>query len=83
MLRHINKGASVEGVYTVSRWEYPVKAIREAIRNAVVHRDYSLTGKDVKIAIYDDMVEITSRDFYHHQSTMLQWKAVRVMHATK
>ena len=60
MLRHINKGATVEGVYTVSRWEYPVKAIREAIRNAVVHRDYSLTGKDVKVAIYDDMVEITS-----------------------
>ena len=63
VLRHINKGATVEGVYTVSRWEYPVKAIREAIRNAVVHRDYSLTGKDVKVAIYDDMVEITSPGF--------------------
>ena len=60
VLRHINKGATVEGVYTISRWEYPVKAIREAIRNAIVHRDYSLTGKDVKVAIYDDMVEITS-----------------------
>jgi predicted HTH transcriptional regulator len=60
VLRHINKGAIVEGVYTVSRWEYPVKAIREAIRNAVVHRDYSLTGKDVKVAVYDDMVEIAS-----------------------
>jgi len=60
VLRHINKGAVVEGIYTVSRWEYPVKAIREAIRNAVVHRDYSLTGKDVKVAVYDDMVEITS-----------------------
>jgi predicted HTH transcriptional regulator len=35
VLRHINKGATVEGVYTVSRWEYPVKAIREVIRNAV------------------------------------------------
>lgn len=32
VLRHINKGATVEGVYTVSRWEYPVKAIREVIR---------------------------------------------------
>jgi predicted HTH transcriptional regulator len=60
VLRHINKGAVVEGVYTVSRWEYPVKAIREAIRNAIVHRDYSLTGEDVKVAVYDDMVEITS-----------------------
>ncbi len=60
VLRHINKGATVEGVYTVSRWEYPIKAIREVIRNAVVHRDYTLTGKDIKVAIYDDMVEITS-----------------------
>lgn len=60
VLRHINKGAAVRGVYTVSRWEYPVKAIREIIRNAVVHRDYSLTGKDIKVAVYDDMVEITS-----------------------
>ena len=60
VLRHINKGATVEGVYTVSRWEYPIKAVREAIRNAIVHRDYSLTGKDVKVAVYDDMIEITS-----------------------
>lgn len=60
VLRHINKGATVEGVYTVSYWEYPIKAVREAIRNAIVHRDYSLTGKDVKIAVYDDMIEITS-----------------------
>lgn len=59
-LRHINRGATVTGVYTNSRWEYPIKAIREVIRNAVVHRDYSLTGKDIKVAIYDDMVEITS-----------------------
>ncbi|WP_019540720.1 ATP-binding protein [Proteiniphilum acetatigenes] len=59
-MRHINRGAVVEGVYTVSRWEYPVKAIRETIRNAVVHRQYALTGKDIKVAVYDDMVEITS-----------------------
>lgn len=60
VLRHINKGASIQGVYTVSRWEYPVKAIREIIRNACVHRQYSLTGKDIKVAIYDDMIEVTS-----------------------
>ena len=50
----------MEGIYTIARWEYPVKAIREIIRNAVVHRDYSLMGKDIKVAVYDDMVEITS-----------------------
>lgn len=40
--------------------KYPVKAIREVIRNVIVHRDYSLTGKDVKVSINDNMVEITS-----------------------
>ncbi|MBU2651645.1 MAG: putative DNA binding domain-containing protein, partial [Bacteroidetes bacterium] len=60
VLRHVNKGAEVKGVYTESRWEYPVKAIREVIRNAVAHRDYSLTGKDIKVAIYDNMIEVTS-----------------------
>lgn len=60
VLRHINKGASVTGVYTKSHWEYPIKAIRETIRNAVIHRDYTLSGKDIKIAIYDDLIEITS-----------------------
>ncbi len=35
-------------------------AVREAIINAIVHRDYSLTGKDIKVAIFDDMLEITS-----------------------
>ena len=60
VLRHINQDAHVEGVYTISHWEYPVKAIREVLRNAVVHRQYSLTGKDIKVAIYDDMIEVTS-----------------------
>ena len=58
--RHVDEGSVIEGVYTKGRWEYPIDAIREALRNAVVHRDYSLTGKDIKVAIYDDMVEITS-----------------------
>jgi ATP-dependent DNA helicase RecG len=60
VLRHINEGAIIKGVYTEKRWEYPIKAVREALRNAVVHRDYSLSGKDIKVAIYDDMIEITS-----------------------
>ncbi len=60
VLRNINQSGSIQGVYTVSRWEYPVKALREIIRNAVVHRQYSLAGKDIKIAVYDDMIEITS-----------------------
>jgi len=61
VLRHISEGsADYTGVYRNDRWEYPVIAIREVIRNAVIHRDYSLTGKDIKIAVFDDKIEITS-----------------------
>ncbi len=60
VIRHINQTATVDGVYTVSQWEYPIDAIREILRNAVVHRQYSREGMSIKLAIYDDMVEITS-----------------------
>lgn len=61
VLRHISQSsADYQGVYRNDHWEYPIVAIREVIRNAIIHRDYSLTGKDIKIAIFDDKVEITS-----------------------
>lgn len=47
-------------MYREDRWEYPLEAIREAVTNAVVHRDYSISGSDIKVAIFDDMLEITS-----------------------
>lgn len=40
--------------------EYPVKAIREAIINALCHRDYSSPSGSITIAIYDDRIEIAS-----------------------
>lgn len=58
--RNIALGATIGEIYRHDRWEYPLAAIREAVINAVVHRDYSQTGSDIKIAIYDDMLEITS-----------------------
>ena len=38
----------------------PPEAIREALVNAFAHRDYSLTGGAISIAIYDDRLEIWS-----------------------
>lgn len=61
ILRHISQGTTdYRGVFRNDRWEYPIVAIREVIRNAVIHRDYSLSGKDIKVAIFDNKVEITS-----------------------
>ena len=39
---------------------YPDEVIREAIVNAVVHRDYLLSGTDIELSIYSDRIEITS-----------------------
>jgi len=61
ILRHISQGTEgYDGVYRIDRWEYPIDAIREVVRNAIVHRAYALSGKDIKIAVFDDKIEITS-----------------------
>ena len=44
----------------VDRWTYPEEAVREAIVNALVHRDYLLSGTTVELSIYDDRLEIIS-----------------------
>jgi predicted HTH transcriptional regulator len=58
--RNIKKGSKIGRVYREERWEYPLSAVRELIINAVIHRDYSFSGRDIRVAIYDDMLEITS-----------------------
>lgn len=40
--------------------EYPYPAIREALINAIAHRDYNRTGAQILFSIYDDRVEISS-----------------------
>ena len=42
--------------------EYPIKALREIILNAVIHRDYSVyTENDpIRIEIYDDRIEVSN-----------------------
>ena len=38
----------------------PEKALREAIVNAVVHRDYAITGSRVMLEVFDDRIDVTS-----------------------
>jgi len=37
-------------------WDYPIKAIREALLNAVVHRDYFMSNRQTQIKIFDDYI---------------------------
>jgi ATP-dependent DNA helicase RecG len=56
---HLNLNAKVEGLQLKEELEIPLLALREVLINAIVHRDY-LRNSDIKVAIYDDIVEITS-----------------------
>jgi len=38
--------------------EYPIEAVREALVNAICHRDYTIPGGAVSVAIFDDRLEI-------------------------
>ncbi len=58
--KNIALGATIGEIYREDRWEYPLEAVREAMINAIIHRDYAILGSDIKVAIYDDMLEITS-----------------------
>lgn len=44
----------------IDRPAYPVEVLREAIVNALVHRDYSIVGTDVAVALFSDRLEIES-----------------------
>ena len=49
-----------DGVRREERWDYPEEAVREAVVNAIVHRDYLLSGTDVELGLYADRLEIVS-----------------------
>ncbi|MEA3282198.1 MAG: ATP-binding protein [Euryarchaeota archaeon] len=40
--------------------EYPLRAVREAVTNAVMHRDYEISRTNVSIKMFDDRLEIMS-----------------------
>lgn len=41
-------------------FEIPEAVLREGLINAIVHRDYSISGSDIKVAVFDENIEITS-----------------------
>ena len=55
--RNICMGVEIRGLQREDVWEYPLDGLREALINAVCHRDYASTA-NVQIRIFDDRLEI-------------------------
>ncbi len=59
--RNTSVTAELEGgARRVERRTYPDEAVREAVVNALIHRDYLLANTDIELAIYQDRMEIIS-----------------------
>jgi ATP-dependent DNA helicase RecG len=58
--RHISMGVGIGAKAARNeKWDYPLAALREAVVNAIVHRDYTDPG-NIQIRIFDDRLELWS-----------------------
>ena len=57
---HTSRHEAVVGTHRETFAEYPPTVLREAILNALAHRDYGLSGATVDVTIWDDRIEIHS-----------------------
>ena len=60
IMEEMRTGAVVKGLERVEQTEYPPAAVREALVNAVAHRDYRLRGRRIEVRMFTDRMEIIS-----------------------
>ncbi len=60
LLEEMHIGAVVKGLEREERLEYPPFAVREALVNAVCHRDYRLRGRRIEVRKFADRLEVIS-----------------------
>ena len=56
--KHAMRGADFSEVRRKDVWSIPLTILREAVINALVHTDYSQRGAPIRIAFFDDRIEI-------------------------
>jgi ATP-dependent DNA helicase RecG len=69
MRRNTPVTATLEEGRRIEKPTYPPEVLREAIVNALIHRDYLLSGTDIELAVYSDRLEIVSPGRLHNGIT--------------
>jgi ATP-dependent DNA helicase RecG len=57
---NMRRGVRLIGLERVEENEYPPAAVREAIVNAVAHRDYQIRGDEIRVLLFADRIEFYS-----------------------
>lgn len=60
VINNSKKSWSIRGIQREEKSDYPYRAVREALVNALIHRDYQNIGSEVHVDMFDDRTEITS-----------------------
>ena len=58
--RNMGSVAWLEGGRRRRKRAFPLDTVREAVVNAVAHRDYAREGTDIEVSLYDDRLEVIS-----------------------
>ncbi len=60
VVTNMRKGSRIDALQREDRAEYPLPAVREAIVNAVAHRDYAIRGDEIRVMLFVDRIEVYS-----------------------
>ncbi|OGO06695.1 MAG: hypothetical protein A2Y73_00480 [Chloroflexi bacterium RBG_13_56_8] len=60
LYEEIHRQPHLEGLERREVLEYPLEAVREAVVNAVCHRDYGISGQRIEVRLFEDRMEIMS-----------------------
>lgn len=60
--KNLRRTSTVQGVSRVDSLEIPEEVLREAIANAVIHREYGdrFCGQSIAVDVFDDRAEVTN-----------------------
>ncbi len=56
--KHMRREAVIGPVKRTDRWTFPEIALREVVMNAILHADYAQRGAPIRIALFDDRLEV-------------------------
>lgn len=60
VVSNMRRGMRITGMQREETTQYPLPVVREAIVNAIAHRDYSIRGEGIRLLLFSDRMEIYS-----------------------
>lgn len=60
IVANMRRGMRIRGLAREESTEYPLPVVREAIVNAIAHRDYSIRGEGIRLLMFSNRLEVYS-----------------------